>query len=134
MKKSIIVLIVLSLALTGCSTLKGINNSLNEESKKRNCLTLPNNKVVENFDKIKNIAIEEAKNNGFEELNNDFIKPSKYNDWKGQMSFYHDAHYKIGSEYLKLRFDKNDIWFSTDAAEADGKTAITAMKDRISKL
>lgn len=132
--KSYITLIIVAMALTGCSSLKAINKSLNEESRKSHCINIPEKKIATDFDKIRNIAIEEAKNNGFEEMTNEYKKPSKHNGWKGQMSFYHQSKYQIGSEYLKLTFDNNSICFRTDAAEADGKAAITAMKERISKL
>ena len=57
----------------------------------------------EQYDKIKHIVIEEAASNGYSKLMSE-VKPSEYNNWKGELYFKTETIY--GTDQLTVEFEK----------------------------
>jgi len=86
--------------------------------------------VVNNYDSLRKIVIEEATNNGFSNLTE--VKPSKYNNWEGRINFINNNDIfkaeilKDGDKYLLYMHG------GTTSANLDG--AIQAITQRVNEL
>jgi len=97
----------------------------------KQCLQLQSGQVSAKYDKIKRIAIEEAKNNGFDGLPNE-NKPSKYNDYVGQLLF--QLKTADGTDSLFVRFNHDNVCISGAGMVARPDTALKAIFDRYQHL
>ena len=66
-------------------------------------LLLKQDVSFEQYDKIKHIVIEEAASNGYSKLMSE-VKPSEYNNWKGELYFKTETIY--GTDQLTVEFNK----------------------------
>lgn len=120
MKLSKLAIIGALTMLTGCANQVG-----------HHCITMLDNRGITYHDKIKRIAIEEAANNGFEGVGL-YVKPTKRNNWTGELKLVHKR--SADTDWLSLEFEKNMICFRGIALEAKTKEAVSAIKDRLSHL
>ena len=74
------------------------------------CISMGSQKLLlnqdvsfEQYDKIKHIVIEEAASNGYSKLMSE-VKPSEYNNWKGELYFKTETIY--GTDQLTVEFNK----------------------------
>lgn len=115
------VLFLLSLMFVGCITTGSAG------------LRLPDGwmRKSSNYEKIRKIVIEEARNNGFSNLTSE-IKPTKYNDYKGKLYFLLKTN--RGQDQLVVDFDKDTIMMQGAGTRSNPDSAIKAIKDRIRNL
>jgi hypothetical protein len=120
--KSVIAIILISV-LTACVSLGSERLSATSEV------------FTRNYSSIKQIAIEEAANNGFGTLTSE-VKPSEFNDWKGQLFF--QLVTTNGTDQLFVKFSENpegiDIWIHGAGTRANPDSAAKAISARIAKL
>jgi len=86
--------------------------------------------VVNNYDKLRSIIVEEATNNGFSNLTE--VKPSQYNNWEGKLSFVTHSD-KFMAEIIRDG-NKYSLYMhgGTTTANVDG--AIRAITQRVAEL
>jgi hypothetical protein len=87
--------------------------------------------IVNKYDTLKEIVIEEAKNNGFTQLTSE-IKPSKYNDQKGRLFFQLVTPH--GTDQLFVDFDNGNIYMHGAGLRSNPESAIKAITFRINEL
>lgn len=96
---------------------------------------LLNEKVsFDRYDEIKHIVVEGAKLNGFSELTSE-IKPSKYNNWEGQLYF------KLvtpnGTDQFYAEFEKRNgkilVYMHGAGTRANPNSAIKTIRDGLDK-
>jgi hypothetical protein len=113
--------LLLTLLLTACGTLA-----------KTQCVMFQPGIVTAKYDKMKSIAVEESKQYGFDKLTTE-IKPSKYNNFVGEMSFQTKTT-NLGNDVLNIQFDHDKVCFQGIATTARPDTAIKAILDRYQHL
>lgn len=88
-----------------------------------------------NYSQIKKIAIEEAANNGFGTLTSE-VKPSKFNNWEGELFF--QLKTANGTDQLFVTFrnkpDGVDIWVHGAGTRSNPDSAAKAISARLVKL
>ena len=119
-KLSVIILLVLIFTV-GCATTGKI--------------TLREDLVMNKYDVIRKIVIEEAANNGFPTLRSE-IKPLEINNWKGKLYFTFKT--SAGWDNLTVKIKREGDNFVVDmvgaATKANPKGAIAAIKARLGEL
>lgn len=97
-------------------------------------LSATQDEFVRNYPLIKSIAIEEAANNGFGALTSE-VKPSKYNNWKGQLYF--SLVTPNGTDQLFVKFERKGdsvgIWVHGAGTRGNADSAAQAISARILK-
>lgn len=90
---------------------------------------------IRNYPRIKSIVIEEAANNGFGTLTSE-VKPSEFNDWKGQLFF--SLVTPNGTDQLFVEFERKAdgvvIWVHGAGTRGNPDSAAKAISARLSKL
>ena len=90
---------------------------------------------IRNYPRIKSIVIEEAANNGFGTLTSE-VKPSEFNDWKGQLFF--SLVTPNGTDQLFVEFERKadgvGIWVHGAGTRGNPDSAAKAISARLSKL
>ena len=97
---------------------------------KHSTIALKQNLVVNNYDAIRTIVIEEAKNNGFSNLTE--VKPSKYNDYEGKLNFITDA--DIFKVEIKKDGENFSLYMHGGATSGNLDGAIKAITARVSEI
>lgn len=87
--------------------------------------------VLNQYDTLKKIVVEEANNNGFNQLTSE-IKPSKYNDQRGRLFF--SLKTPFGTDQLIVDFDNGNISMSGAGLRSNPESAIKAITYRIKEL
>lgn len=87
--------------------------------------------VLNKYDTLKAIVIEEANNNGFSQLTSE-IKPSKYNEQRGRLFF--SLKTPFGTDQLIVDFDNGNISMSGAGLRSNPESAIKAITFRIKEL
>lgn len=91
--------------------------------------------ITANYSQIKQIVVEEAANNGFKELTSE-IKPSEYNDWKGQLFF--QLKTANGTDQLFVEFKKMgtgvSVYVHGAGTRSNPDSAAKAIQARLSQL
>jgi len=87
--------------------------------------------VVNKYETLRKIVIEEAGNNGFSQLTSE-IKPSKYNEQKGRLFF--SLKTPMGTDQLFADFDKGNINVHGAGFRSNPESAIKAITIRIKEL
>ena len=91
--------------------------------------------LVNQYDAIKKIVIEEAANNGFYPFPIE-VKPSQFNNWKGQLYFSRAT--PMGTDQLFVNFksqgDKISVYMYGAGTKASPDSAIKAITARLSQL
>ena len=105
------------------------------------CVTMGSQRLLLNqgvsfdrYDEVKHIVVEEAASNGFSELTSE-IKPSKHNNWEGQLYF------KLvtpnGTDQLFVELSKKDgrilVYMHGAGTRANPDSAIKAIQERLDK-
>ncbi len=98
-------------------------------------INLKEDLVINQYDTIRNIVIEEAANNGFPTLRTE-VKPLEINKWSGKLYF--AVKTSQGWDNLTVKIKKVDDHFVVDmtgaATKANPKGAIEAIKTRLGQL
>ena len=119
----VIVGVLFAVALHACVTVSNQRFALKQET------------VATNYPRIKQIVVEEAANNGFSQLTSE-IKPSAYNDWKGQLFFQLET--VNGTDQLFVEFKKVDTGISVyvhgAGTRSNPDSAAKAIEARLSQL
>jgi len=88
-----------------------------------------------NYPEMRRIIIEEAANNGFGTLTSE-VKPSQYNDWKGQLFFALVT--SNGTDQLFVEFERQangvGIWIHGAGTRANPESAAKAISARLIRL
>lgn len=88
-----------------------------------------------NYPKIKKIVVEEAANNGFSELTSE-VKPSRYNDYEGQLFF--QLKTGNGTDQLFVEFKKVENGVAVNVhgggTRANPASAAKAIEARLKEL
>ena len=88
-----------------------------------------------NYPQIKKIAIEEAANNGFGTLTSE-VKPSKFNNWEGELFF--QLKTPNGTDQLFVTFRNKpegvDIWVHGAGTRSNPDSASKAIAARLAEL
>jgi len=107
--------------ITGCS-LKIANERI----------LLNENVSFNKYEEIKKIVINQAKSNGFSELTSE-VKPSKYNNWDGQLYF--KVVTPSGTDQLYVEFSKKDsrimLYMHGGGTRANPNSAIKSIQGRL---
>lgn len=114
---------LMALVLHACVTLSNERFALRQET------------ITENYSQIRKIVVEEAANNGFSELTSE-IKPTIYNDWKGQLFF--QLKTTNGTDQLFVKFQKADngvtVWIHGAGTRSNPDGAAKAIQARLSQF
>lgn len=98
-------------------------------------LSVTQDEFVKNYPRIKSIVTEEAANNGFGILTSE-VKPSEYNDWKGQL--FYQLETANGTDQLFVEFDKtaNDmnVWVHGAGTRGNANSAAKAISARLKNI
>lgn len=88
-----------------------------------------------NYERIKAIVLEEAANNGFSQLTSE-IKPSEFNEWKGQLYFALKT--PLGTDQLFVEFkkagDSVSVYAHGAGVRSNPDSAAKAIVARLSRL
>jgi hypothetical protein len=86
------------------------------------------------YDKLKRIVVEEAASNGFSELTSE-IKPSKHNEWQGQLYFKLETPHGTDQLFVELSNKDNRILVYIHGAgtRTNPDSAIKAIQERLGK-
>lgn len=114
------VVCIIMVFLTGCGMKMG-------DSK----LDIKPELVLNKYDTLKAIVIEEANNNGFSQLTSE-IKPSKYNEQRGRLFF--SLITPFGTDQLIVEFDNGNISMNGAGLRSNPESAIKAITFRIKEL
>lgn len=98
-------------------------------------LVLRQDLLANQCDTIKKIVIEEAANNGFSQFPSE-IKPSQFNNWRGQLYFALITPNGIDnlSVNFKMKGDKISVYMYGAGTRANPDSAIKAITVRLSQL
>ncbi|MDD4909911.1 MAG: hypothetical protein PHR44_04440 [Candidatus Omnitrophica bacterium] len=91
--------------------------------------------IVNQYDTIKEIVIEEAANNGFSHLVSE-VKPSQFNNWRGQLYFALKTPSGTDQLYVKLgkKGDQFSVYMYGAGTRANPDSAIKAITTRLNQL
>lgn len=119
MKKHLVWVLLILLVTLGCGL-----------TMRSSTIALKPDLVVNNYDAIRTIVIEEAKNNGFSNLTE--VKPSKYNDWEGKLNFI------TGNDKFRVEIKKDGekfaLYMHGGATSGNLDGAIKAITARVNEL